>query len=395
MKKTLFFVLGTTIILLLIAVWVYLLFFGTAREITPNDTFADLGPAGSINPNASSTIDIEPTTNNASVIDLAQKGLRQLSIKPVAGYIEVTQSSTTLLYYAEKGTGHIFSIDLTTGTEVRLSATTIAQTSDVQFSDDGSIVAVTTPTNTKAKLLTIARLNASSTSLTTLYSDTVYDTSIDSSNNVLFTTGDGRTLTAHRFNPVTNKKTTLFTLPFFEATIAWGEHSTSSHLVYPKTTRELEGFLYEVTPSGNLTRLPFQGYGLSAFGNSDMIMYNIFIGRDLVTNIYNRTTKTTKKLDAPVLPEKCALQPTGFYFACGYSVPANNAFFPDNWYRGEISLSDTLYGLNGDMIQSVRYSDPEDEVSRAIDAIKVDVSSVRLGIYFINKNDDTLWMYAL
>lgn len=395
MKKTLFFVLGGVIILVLIAVWVYLLFFGTPRELTPEDTFTDLGPAGTIDPLASTTTAVATSTEDTTAIDIAQKGLRQLTTKPVAGYIEVTQGSTTLLYYAEKGTGHIFSIDLTTGSEVRIAATTIAQTNDVQFSDDGTIVAVTTPTNTKAKLLTIARINASSTALDTLYTDTVYDTSIDSSSNVLFTTGDGRTLTAHRFSPVTSKKTTLFTLPFFEATIAWGEHSTSSHLVYPKTARELEGFLYEVSSKGIFSRLPFEGYGLSAFGNADMIIYNTFIERELTTHIYNRTTKVTKKLDAPILPEKCAMRPTGFYFACGYSLPSRTAFFPDNWYRGEVSLSDTLYGLGGDTISSIMYSNPESEVGRAVDAIKVDISSVQLGIYFINKNDDTVWMYAL
>ena len=65
--------------------------------------------------------------------------LTQLTTRPVVGYNIVQTSSTTdpVIYFAEAGTGHVYSIDYYDFSEVRISNTTIQGVTQTLFSDDG------------------------------------------------------------------------------------------------------------------------------------------------------------------------------------------------------------------------------------------------------------------
>ena len=146
MNKQVFIIIGSVIVLILLAVWVYLLFFGTAD--TADDVFANLG----LNGEEDTTIVVAPIVEEEQpLVNMERPKLRQLTTKPVAGFNEVqhTASSTPVLYYAEMGTGHIYTINLQSGEEVRISGTTIAQANEALFSHDGATVAIASFSNTK------------------------------------------------------------------------------------------------------------------------------------------------------------------------------------------------------------------------------------------------------
>lgn len=141
MRKSLLIAGGTGIILLLVAMWVYLLFFGTPKNINDVFTSFDFGdnPEPFIPPPPTETpIEQNPTVN------LSGKALRQLTTRPVIGFREIVgdASTTPQLYYAEAGTGHMYSIDLRSGVERRISGTTIIDASRAVFSMDGKTVVI-------------------------------------------------------------------------------------------------------------------------------------------------------------------------------------------------------------------------------------------------------------
>ena len=69
--------------------------------------------------------------------------------------------------------------------------------------------------------------------------------------------------------------------------------------------------------------------------------------------------------------------------------------FPDNWYKGLISFSDKLYKIDLEKSLAAQLVSPEQETGRELDVIDMNISQEGKVLYFINKNDNTLWMYEI
>lgn len=391
MKKQVFIIIGALIVLLLVGVWAYLLFFGTPKSA--DDVFAELGLSGS-----EDTIiplpEVAPEEN--PTVNLERPKLRQLTTKPVAGFKEVQTATNTLpaLYYVEMGTGHIFSIDLQSGEERRLSGTTIAKASKASISKDGTLVAISSPTNSKSLNLVLGTLSTSTvTDLNlTSFTKSVSDFTIASSGELLFTQTNEASTLGTAYNSKTAKETTVFSIPFRDARVVWGESGNSSHYIYPKASYALEGFLYEAK-NNTLTRLPVDGFGFTAKANKDIIVYTTSVDQVPSTFVYNRNTNTKRALNSYTLPEKCLLQATGFAILCAQEAVVPPYESPDTWYQGTISFKDTLYIINTEEFSAELVTDTFALSNREVDAVELEVGRSERGLYFINKNDNTLWMY--
>ena len=137
MKKQIIIFSGIVIIFTLLLVWVYLLFFGTPKssEQVINDLGFGDGDAEILNNTIGSSTE--------SMINTNRPKLRQLTTKPVAGFNEILATNTEKLptiYYVEMGTGHIYSINLDSGEETRISATTMAGTNIASITNTGEYV---------------------------------------------------------------------------------------------------------------------------------------------------------------------------------------------------------------------------------------------------------------
>ena len=185
MQKKFFIMLAALVVILLLAVWAYL--FINSDSGTADDIFADLGLEGQPMPNI-----IEPVVeqNASSSVNLERDKLRQLTTKPIVGYAEIiyNASSTPVIYYAEKGTGHIYSIDTVTGSENRISATTFAQADQASFTTDGDYFAVTSASNQKTKDLVVGTISTSTKTVSEVFTETVTDFSLTADDFVLYST---------------------------------------------------------------------------------------------------------------------------------------------------------------------------------------------------------------
>lgn len=392
MKKQFFIIAGTLIIILLLAVWGYLFFFGTPEST--DDVFANLGIGGEVDttyvpPPAVTEEEPQPTVN----MERAQ--LRQLTTKPVAGFkeIQVSTTSAPVLYYVEQGTGHVYTIDTETGEEVRVSGTTVPQADKASISSDGTYVAISSFSNTKNKPLFVGAFGTSSPNLSEVVRKTVHDFTIVG-NSLLFTTPGTTGLSGQTMRLDTGTETTLFAVPFLDARVMWGSTATATHYVYPKASYALEGYLYAAT-DGSLERLPVSGFGLTARGNDDMVVFTRIENQTGKSYIYDRTTDETRPLTAVVLPEKCTFSETGLDFACPFEPIQIPYEFPDEWYQGTLSFKDTLWFLDGETMSGEQLVDTFSVSGRELDIINLDVAVNREALYFTNKNDNTLWMYEI
>ncbi len=391
MKQQVFIIIGAVIVLLLVAVWAYLLFFGTPE--TADDVFAELGLSGS-----EDTFVVPPpiVVEETPTVNMERSKLRQLTTKPVIGFKEIATATNTVpsLYYAEMGTGHIFSINLGSGEEVRISGTTVPKASHAEISSDGTVVAIASPTNSKNLNLSLGVLSTSTPTDMTLTSFTaqVSDFALTSDGELLFAEQGEANTVASVFDLDSLKERVLFTIPYRETRIEWGEESGDSHYAYPKASYALEGFLYEAR-GGSLTRLPVDGFGFTAKANENLIVYTALVNQIPTTYLYNRDTKQEQALNSYTLPEKCLLPETGLTIICAQEAVVAPYESPDTWYQGAISFKDTLYAIYAEDFAAELLADTFTETKREIDAIKLEVGESGGALYFINKNDNTLWMY--
>ena len=394
MKRPLFIIIGAVVVLILIAVWIYVLFFSVPGETDEQFTDLNLGNTTDINyvPPAD-TIEI----NNDAIVNVGQYNrLKQLTTKPVAGFTEVQRDNLPEeVLYVEAGTGHIFSIDLETGEEERVSATTIASSQSAAFSANGQHVLVQSGYGF-GSTITVGTLSTTSDQLrTSIIYDNVISFAGTPSGNFLYAEQTNSSVIGKSYNPVTLNTTTLFTIPFREATIQWGEEVTDAHYVYPKATSQLEGFLYEVK-NGVLSRLPVDGYGLSAQGNDDYVLYSKVNDGEYTSYLYDRTTEQIQPNLFIQVPEKCAFgSETKSISVCANTGLVYNNRMPESWYAGDITFSDILYVNQNDVGQSIRLVDTQSETNQNIDAIHLDLGVQDAFLYFTNKNDNTLWLYEL
>lgn len=392
MKQKTLIIGGIIIILILLFVWVYLLFFSTPKD--PSQVFTDLGIGGG--EETGIVIPPEEDPIDTTVTNGLSK-LRQLTTKPVAGFVEIPATNTipAYVYYTEAGTGHIYKIDPMSGNEERVSNTTIAEASYASFSPSGNYVAIRSSNDKRSEDITVGKLDLETGSLVTeSLSGQIEDFKIVNNSELLYSSREVSGLVGHSYNLNTKVKKDLFTVPFYEAVILWGSTGNSSHYVYPKSSYALEGFLYEVK-DGTLNRLPLEGFGFSAKANSDMVLYNKISGDKASSYIYDRQANVSRPLDAVVVPEKCYLLKSGFEFVCPFENTTIPFRFPDEWYMGKMSFKDSLWRLDADSMTGEEMVDTFAESSREIDITGLDFYPDSSTFYFINKNDNTLWLYEI
>lgn len=394
MSQKTYIIIATLIIVLLLAVWLYLIFFGTPKSAS--EIWNPFGPAGE--EEGGGVIPPPPVTE--PVVNTERPRLRQLTTKPVIGFTEAPAATSTpiLVYYAEAGNGNIYTINpFTTEEEVRLSNTTLKEASQASFSPDGKTVAVRLGNDRRTGPLTVGSLSQAGGYEFSSLEKPVSDFKILNSKELVFVTATSTGLLNTVYNLTTSKENDLFTVPFYEATIQWGTSSTDSHYVYTKPSYLLEGYMYKFNNKGTMSRVPVSGFGLIAFNSPTHVAYT------KIQNLIPRSALYSKlgdsRIDSPIIivPDKCtASQKNTAAIWCAVEGNTMPVEFPDNWYRGKISFKDTIWQVDLLTGQANPIVDTLSESGgRELDIINMTVGESERALYFINKNDNTLWMYEL
>ena len=394
MKKTSLIIFGIGAVVLLFAIWLYLLVFGTPTKVTEyftNFSTFTSGPAP----------EPIPTTEPAPVtIDVKKDALRQLTTRPVIGFAEFKDISngtmTRLIRYAEAGTGNIYEINLESGEEVRLSNVTVPNAESAAFSPNGTYIAVRSGYSTQSKVILLTLTTGSTSADSVLLDPQIVDYTFSNENELLYTvlTSDGTAGSA--YTPATSATRVLFTIPFQAVTMVWSHNPAIPHYAYPKTATDLYGYLYAIK-GGSIVRQPINGLGLTAKANAEYILKTVQTGNGSpITSAYTIATGKTSPIPAIFEPSKCTFAPNNSTILyCGYEMGSFSADYPNDWYQGDVSFADNLWKIDLKNHSANQMVVPEQVAGRAVDITNLGIGNDGKMLYFINKNDNTLWLYEI
>ena len=390
MKRSVFIIISILLALTLIGVWAYLLFFNTGSQ--PNDEFADFDFE---NINDQNTVVV--VNDSDPVVDVVNLDrLRQLTTGPVVGFSEMTDlDNQTKILYTQAGTGHIFSIDLDSGEEERLSGNTFGGIEKAVFTPDGRAVMISSGNGFGQQASVGVWSSSTNKFVFSNIEEVVADFTTTENNTFLLAIDTTNSLLVVEYDPNSGTRSSLFTTPFVEVSFLWGRFASSTHYFYPKASARLEGYLYSAK-DGLIKRLPIEGRGLTAIGDESYVLYAKQVERDYLTFLYNKETGEEFDFNfLHIITDKCSLRPVSSTFICGTNSLNKDSNTPDEWYRGEITYNDAIWEIDPVNLGSRKLVEIAVESGRSVDTQNLSVGASDKNLLFQNKTDRTLWMYIL
>ena len=388
MKRTWLLVGGGIIITLFVLVWGYLLIFGTPQSA--DDVFADLGFNAAERPIA--PIPIEPEDTTKPTVDTTGEQLRQLTVRPVAGFVATTTASSTIVRYVERGTGHIYQIDLVSGQERRLSGTTIPRITEAVFSDEIDTVALISQTG-RTQDVFVGTLVNNSEGVTVLEGNNLPPNarSIALNNRtVYYTLSDFAGTVGFALNLTNDEQVEKFSVPFSAVSTLW---QLPDILVYNQPTTLLEGVLFNVENNQLQPLLPAR-YGQRVLASEEYLIASYVVDGAYQSAATNRTGATVTEVPILALPEKCDFsteRPAVLW--CASAIDSLSGEAIEDWYKGTRIAEDFLWQISIPQETATLLADPSAISGRTIDIEGLQHQQDQL--FFTNKLDNTLWLYAL
>jgi dipeptidyl aminopeptidase/acylaminoacyl peptidase len=374
-------------ILLLAGAWVYLLINGAPESV---EDLRDQLFGGTTLPTPEPITETTPTIAEPDDRLATNVPLLQVSERAVAGAGLHRIASSSVLRYMEKGTGHIYELDVDTGVSTRISNTTIPGAARAIWSPQGDRLIILTDTQGGPGTISLGTLATTTDGVLLSLSPLTDDTE-----NIAFSQ-DGTTLFYTR--PASDGKTELSALalktntvkragvvPFSESTMLWDLWGSDEHYVYTRPAAGYRGYLYRIGDR-SLEKID-EGETLVAVraDRATMLINKSGQSGETSTRI-DLGTNAGDFLSIPVVREKCA---SGSSVWCAASEEAGGSF-PVPWYQGLVSYSDRIYRV-----------DPETGAQASLELetyarMPIDVTDLSAGmegrLIFINKRDDTLWL---
>lgn len=363
--------------------------FGTPQS--PRDVFTDFGIGVGEQP-VTITPNPNPEENSIQQVDTEGETLRQLTTRPVAGFVTFTASSGPIIRYAEVGTGHVYEIDVNSGAEIRISGTTIPRVTEAVFSKNGQYVALTSITRyvtdvfvgelttTDEGVGSIEGMNLPPNAREVYLEDQLVQ--------YLLPSTEGST--GYVYDLESNEQKQLFTLPFTSVQAIWTDDAT---FVYNQYAPTLEGSLFQVN-SNNLTPVLPAAYGFLALVNDSYFVSTVNNSGEMQSFAENRNSEIRNELAVVPIPEKCDFDKK-FEDILWCAAPLEEPLPASikNWYQGGTANQDFIWEVSLASTAALIHDDLSALAGRTIDV--ADLDKLEDALYFINKIDSTLWMYDL
>lgn len=327
-----------------------------------------------------------------------QSKLFEISSAPVAGFVSFAKNGFTIVRFADRATGHIFDVDPTTLEKTQISNDTLPKVYEAVFNADGSRVVFRSLENDsdtiKSDLLTLIPPSASSTQDIYSISKTALQDNINElvglKNAVFFTRSDSNSVYSAGFDNKAPKS--LLSIPFTSWRLSpYG----NSLLVYTKASSKELGYAYLVN-GGSLTKVlgPLNGLVVLPSADGTNLLYS-YLDSGNHLKVKNQKTGVSVEITPDTLAEKCvwSIKQTNLvYCAVPDSVSGNE---PDSWYQGSTHFADQIWRFDANSPFTDLLADSKKDSSETIDAIDLALSPNEDYLFFINKNDLTLWALKL
>ncbi len=417
-RKLLITLIAGLIIILGALAWFF--FFNSS---TPNQTNQTTGtglPFGQ-SPDNVSTSGSSTTSGSSISTGVNSQGkpvskLFRVSDSPVAGMVAFNKNKILTVRFVDRATGHIVDADPTTLEKTSITNNTYPKIQEAYFKNDGSAVLLRDLKNdsdtienislalTAPKSITVASGTPPQAVATT---DTLYsvkalllngnidDVSVGPTNSLAYILKDTGSIITSLFDG--SKGLNLFTSGFNDWRISWPTNNTVN--ITTKAGTDISGFSYNLnTTNGALTKILGPLNALTALESSDgkNIAYSYVSSGETVFFYKNFVDKSSGKVLPTTFADKCVWgkKNTNILY-CGTPTDTINQGEPDNWYKGATHFSDQIWKFNVLTKTSEVLVEPKKDFGVDLDLINPILSPDEDYIFFINKNDLTLWALKL
>ena len=432
-KKTLY--LLSFLFIVIIAGVAYWYFFLRATDTTmpPSDdttaqggfTPIDRGGPRPVSPAATST-PISTATSTSSGTEMRIPALRLLSSTPVSGYGASTTgtaktpvaSSTTVVRWLDRGRGNVYETQGNSLTIKTVSNTVVPKmyetlwdknlTSFMAFgiSADNTVSGIWSELRAR-----IAPKVSSTTSAAEVASFTPYELRGKSlPDNILayavsprrdrafIMIEDSGSGVGYIFKFDGSSPTQLFVSPLTQVTAEWPEEQTIT--ITTKAAADARGYLYFVnTKTGVWKKIlgPLPGLTTKVSTDAKKVFVSVAGNADnILSSIYDVTRGTGTDALVRTIADKCVWGNTYKDLVyCAVPAQPTAGTYPDDWHRGDISFVDKLWQINASTGEVHVISTIIDASDRVIDAFNLGLDARDDFLFFMNKNDLSLWSYDL
>ncbi|MBP6925995.1 MAG: peptidoglycan-binding protein, partial [Candidatus Pacebacteria bacterium] len=188
----------------------------------------------------------------------------------------------------------------------------------------------------------------------------------------------------------------IFTSPFSEWAPRWT--SDTKITLHTKPSGLVNGFLYSLdADTGFLHKYDDLIPGLS--GIMSPSAEKIFISGSTNNVIVNKVLEVATGEDPIVslktLPEKCVWSSDAINIYCAVPEFIGRGLYPDDWYKGSVVFSDSIWSLNTVTGETRQIADLSREGGQSFDVIKPTLEINELYMLFINKITGEPWILEL
>jgi hypothetical protein len=385
--------------------WLYISLTNSNTDPTPNTPITNTGPlspfgTSNTNPRATSST---PATNIGTTNRPGQV-LRMLSAEPVVSGTSIDKSTTTVVRFIERATGHIYETGLNESEIRRISNTTIPKIYNALWSADASSLVLQFLKEDNNTIQTfVAKLAVNQATSTKISASVIQGVSLgenlkgvvasNDKNNVLFLVSDidGVSGITSRFDGNLKKK--VFGVSAKEWQISWPTADLISMTTKPNA--RINGFSYLVNKNtGLFNKIAENIPGLTVSINKDASYALIGKGGLSSTNIsvLNLKTGAVAEIETKTLPEKCiwsVQNPSTAYCAVPNYIPT--VPYPDSWYQGLVSFSDSLWKIDASKGSASLIRNFQEEDKKDLDIVGMEITKNEQYLLFLNKTDLSYW----
>ena len=328
--------------------------------------------------------------------------LRKISTRPIAGAVIFEKDKKTFTRYVEKQTGHVYEADGGTGGAQRISNTTVPGILHAFWDGSGESVALRYLTDGGVIKTVAARISVATTTNTgaltgTPLPDNIREVVVSPSQKKIFyilSLGNAAVGTVAESDGT--KKKQVFDSSATEWNAEWINTNTITLLTKPSAFSN--GFLYSLhSGTGAFKKIMGGISGLTARASKDVskVLFSASANNSFETFVYSVKNNAVTPFPITTLPEKCLWSSDNITLYCGApeSIPAGA--YPDIWYQGRVSFSDTVWKIDTETGALDILAIPADDAREEIDLINPMLDRNEKILIFTNKKSSSLWSLQL
>lgn len=188
----------------------------------------------------------------------------------------------------------------------------------------------------------------------------------------------------------------IFESPFTEWTSEWNNQLSIE--LSTKPSYAVPGFSFALkSDTGEYSKVLDKKNGLITLASPDntKILFSETQNNRIRTGVLDKETGKTQYLPLQTLADKCVWSKESLYIYCGVPLSLVGNEYPDLWYQGLQSFTDSLWGISVESFKEVQISNLSREYEVNLDIEKMGIDERNGYLYFIDKNTEFLWSYRL